>query len=52
VDEEYLRLSGDNQVRPDERIRVSSNEARHFVEVVREMGLNLLDGVEYGFEEA
>jgi hypothetical protein len=45
-------LSGDNQVRLDERIRVSSRDARHFVEVVSEMGLNLLDGVEYGFEEA
>jgi hypothetical protein len=52
ADEDYLRLSGDNQVRLDERIRVSSRDARHFVEVVSEMGLNLLDGVEYGFEEA
>jgi len=52
VDEDYLKLSGDGQVRLDERIRVSSREARHFVEVVSEMGLNLLDGVEYGFEEA
>jgi hypothetical protein len=52
VDEDYLTLSGDNQVRLDERIRVSSRDARHFVEVVSEMGLNLLDGVEYGFEEA
>jgi hypothetical protein len=52
VDGDYLRLSGDNQVRLDERIRIPSNEAKHFVEVVREMGLNLLDGVEFGFEEA
>jgi len=52
VDGDYLRLSGDNQVRLDERIRIPSNEAKHFVEVIREMGLNLLDGVEFGFEEA
>jgi len=52
VDEDYLTLSGDKQVRLDERIRVPSNDARHFVEVIREIGLNLLDGVEYGFEEA
>ena len=52
VDADYLKLSGDTQSRLDERIRVSSRDARHFVEVVSEMGLNLLDGVEYGFEEA
>jgi hypothetical protein len=52
VDEDYLKLSGDNQVRLDERIRIPSNEAKHFIEVIREMGLNLLDGVEFGFEEA
>ena len=52
VDEDYLKLSGDNQVRFDERIRIASRDARHFVEVVSEMGLNLLDGIEYGFEEA
>lgn len=52
VDEDYLKFSGDSQARLHERIRISSNEARHFVEVVGEMGLNLLDGVEYGLEEA
>jgi hypothetical protein len=52
VDEEYLRLSGDKQARLGERIRVSSSEAKHFVEVMSEMGLNLLDGVELGLEEA
>ena len=52
VDDEYLRLSGDTQARLGERNRVSSNEAKHFVEVVAEMGLNLLDGVELGLEEA
>jgi len=52
VDQAYLDLSGDTQARLDERIRIRSNEAKHFVEVVREMGFNLLDGVEYGFEEA
>ena len=52
VDNDYLNLSADKQVRLDERIRIPSNDAKHFVEIVREMGLNLLDGVEYGFEEA
>jgi hypothetical protein len=52
VDADYLKFSGDTQSRLDERIRVSSRDARHFVEVVSEMGLNLLDGVECGFEEA
>jgi hypothetical protein len=52
VDDEYMRLSGDTQARLGERIRISSNEAKHFVEVVHDMGLNLLDGVELGLEEA
>ena len=52
VDADYLKLSGDTQSRLDERIRISSRDARHFVEVISEMGLNLLDGVECGFEEA
>ncbi len=52
VDDDYIKLSSDKQVRLDERIRIPSNEAKHFVEVIREMGLNLLDGVEFGFEEA
>ena len=52
VDEDYLRLSGDTQARLHEQIRIPSNDARHFVELVREMGLNLLDGVELGIVEA
>lgn len=46
VDQEYLELSGDTQARLDERISVRSNEAKRFVEIVREMGLNLLDNIE------
>jgi hypothetical protein len=52
VDEDYLRLSGDTQARLHEQIRIRSNEARRFVELVSEMGLNLLDGIEDGFTEA
>ncbi len=52
VDDDYLKLSGDGQAQLHERIRISSRDARHFVEVVTDMGHNLLDGVEYGFEEA
>jgi hypothetical protein len=52
VDEGYLKLSGDTQARLHERIRIPSKECRHFVELVREMGLNLLDGVELGIVEA
>jgi hypothetical protein len=52
ADQEYLDLSGDTQARLGERIRIRSNEAKHFVEVVRELGLNLLDNVEDGFMEA
>lgn len=52
VDEDYLRLSGDTQARLHEKIRIRSNEAKRFVELVTEMGLNLLDGVEDGFTEA
>jgi hypothetical protein len=43
VDQDYLDLSGDTQARLGERIRIRSNEAKRFVEVVRELGLNLLD---------
>jgi hypothetical protein len=45
-------MSGDTQARLHERIRIPSKECRHFVELVREMGLNLLDGVELGIVEA
>jgi hypothetical protein len=50
VDQDYLELSGDTQARLDERIRIRSNEAKRFVEIVRDMGLNLLDNVEDGFD--
>ena len=49
ADQEYLDQSGDTQVRLDERIRISSNEAKRFLMDVREMGMNLLDNVEEGF---
>jgi hypothetical protein len=49
VDQEYIDQSGDTQVRLDERIRISSNEAKRFLKNVREMGMNLLDNVEEGF---
>ena len=49
VDQEYLDLSGDAQVRLDERIRIRSGEARRFLTLVREMGMNLLDNIEEGF---
>jgi hypothetical protein len=52
VDEDYLKLSGDTQARLHEQIRIPSNEARHFVELVTEMGINLLDGIELGIVEA
>jgi hypothetical protein len=52
VDENYLKLSGDTQARLHERIRVASNDAKRFVQLVTEMGMNLLDGVEEGFMEA
>jgi hypothetical protein len=51
VDADYLELSGDVQVALDERIRIRSNEAKHYVETVRAMGANLIDNVEYGFRE-
>jgi hypothetical protein len=52
VDEDYLRLSGDTQARLHEQIRIRGNEAKRFVELMTEMGLNLLDGIENGFAEA
>lgn len=50
VDQEYLDLSGDISFALGERIRVRSAEAKRFVERVREMGLNLLDCIEQGFD--
>jgi hypothetical protein len=52
VDEGYLRLSGDTQARLHEQIRIRSNEAKRFIGVMTEMGLNLLDGIENSFTEA
>jgi hypothetical protein len=49
ADQEYLDLSGDTHVRLDERIAIRSNEAKRFLEDVKEMGLNLLDNVQDGF---
>lgn len=49
VDQDYLDQSGDTDVRLDERIRVSSKEAKRFLEDVAQMGMNLLDNVEEGF---
>src|SRR5205814_5926898 len=43
VDQNYLELSGDTQVRLGERISVSSKEAKRFIECLRIMGDNLLD---------
>ncbi len=51
VDQAYLDLSGDTQVRLSERIRVDSREANRFIECVRNMAANLLDNVEDGFSE-
>ena len=51
VDPEYLDLSGDTQVQLGERIRIRSNEVKRFISCNRAMAENLLDNVEYGFEE-
>jgi hypothetical protein len=48
VDQEYLDLSGDTSFALGERIHIGSPEAKRFLERVREMGLNLLDNIEYG----
>jgi hypothetical protein len=50
VDQEYVDLSEDTQFSLGKRIRVRSHEAKRFVERVREMGTNLLDNVEDGFQ--
>ena len=49
VDQEYLDLSGDTDARLDERIQISSKETRRFLQNVRQMGMNLLDSIEDGF---
>jgi hypothetical protein len=51
VDHEYLDLSEDTQFSLGERIRIGSQEAKRFVERVRDMGANLLDNVEDGFRK-
>jgi hypothetical protein len=51
VDQNYIDLSGDSQVRLGERIDVRSHEAKRFIECVQAMGANLLDNVEVGFNE-
>jgi len=48
VDQEYLDLSGDISFALGERIHIGSAEAKRFLERVREMGLSLLDNIEYG----
>jgi len=50
VDQEYLNLSGDTSLALGERLRIRSAEAKRFLDRVREMGLNLLDCVEQGFD--
>lgn len=50
VDQDYLNFSGDTQVQLGERIRVRSNDAKRFIELVRTMAENLMDNVEHGFE--
>jgi hypothetical protein len=49
ADQDYLALSGDNQVQLGERIRVRSNEAKRFIEIIRTMAENLMDNLEHGF---
>jgi hypothetical protein len=51
VDQDYLDLSGDNQVQLGERIGIRSNETKRFIEIIRTMAENLMDNVEYGFVE-
>ena len=50
VDQDYLDYSGDVTVQLGERIRGRSNEAKRFMEAVRQMGENFMDNVRYGFE--
>ncbi len=51
VDQDYLSFSADTQVVLGERVRIRSNEAKRFIEIVRTMAENLMDNVEHGFEE-
>lgn len=51
VDQEYLDHSGDASVQLNERISISSGEAKRFMENIRTMAANLLDNVENGFGE-
>ncbi len=51
VDQDYLDKSGDTDVRLNERIRVSTEEIRRFIESIQAMGAILLDNVEFGFDE-
>ena len=46
VDQNYLDRGGDQQFQLGERIRIRSNEAKRFVNLVRTMGANLMDNVE------
>jgi len=49
VDQEYLDNTGDTTVQLDERIKITSKEAKRFLSLVRDMSRNLLDNVEEGF---
>jgi hypothetical protein len=49
VDQEYLDLSGDDNARLGERIAISSQDTRRFLENIRVMAANLWDNVENGF---
>jgi hypothetical protein len=51
VDQEYLDLSNDTQVRLGERIRVRSKESKRFIEYCQQLGANLMDNVEDGFTQ-
>jgi Zn finger protein HypA/HybF involved in hydrogenase expression len=51
VDQEYLDLSGEANVRLDERIRIRSHEVRRFIENIRGMAAIFWDNVEYRFEK-
>jgi len=50
VNEEYLERSGDTEFVLGERIAVHHHEAKRFIETVRAMGENLLDGIEHGIQ--
>jgi len=50
VNNEYLERSGDTEFVLGERIAVRDHEAKRFIETVRAMGENLLDGIEHGIQ--